>query len=263
MPWDLLVDRSDLAVTSLVDVPLPSLEEGEAVLRVDRVGLTANNVTYAVFGDAMNYWQFFPAPEGFVRGPRWGVGDGVASPPEGVAVGQRVSGYFPTSSRLLVQPGGVSEGGCRDVSPNRAGLPSPYNGYQRVDADPAYEQDSEDLQALYRPLFFTSFLLADFLADNGYFGAKAAVLSSASSKTAYGTAFLLDGIHRVGLTSPSNVEFTSSLACYDAVLSSAQADRPPPDLPTPCPQLPVGPWLRAAVAHRRDGAEASWHPAGV
>ena len=46
---------------------------------------------------------------------------------------------------------------------------------------------------MYRPLFFTSFMLADQLEDNDWFGAEVLVLSSASSKTAYGTAFLLRG----------------------------------------------------------------------
>jgi outer membrane cobalamin receptor len=35
----------------------------------------------------------------------------------------------------------------------------------------------------------TSFVLADFLTDNGCFGADAVVISSASAKTSYGTAF--------------------------------------------------------------------------
>lgn len=230
--WDLLVDRADLTATTMDEVDVPEPASGEAVLKVDRVGLTANNVTYAVFGDAMSYWQFFPAREGFGRVPLWGFADVVASQTEGVEVGQRVYGYFPTSSHLLVQPGGVSDGGFRDVSPHRAGLPSPYNGYQRVDADPAYEEHREDLQALYRPLFFTSFLLADFLSDNDCFGAQTVVLSSASSKTAYGTAFCLEGKRLVGLTSPSNVDFTQSLGCYDEVLTYDDVDQLPTDVPT-------------------------------
>ena len=46
-------------------------------------------------------------------------------------------------------------------------------------------------------------------------------ISSASSKTAYGTAFLLQGKgpELVGLTSPANVEFTESLGCYDRVIA--------------------------------------------
>src|SRR4051794_6401916 len=206
--WDLQVAKDDLTKTRLNDVDEPTPGHGQAVLKLDRVGLTANNVTYAVLGDAMRYWQFFPAEEGWGHVPLWGFADVVDSTVEGVDVGQRFFGYYPTSSHLVVQAGQVTATGFRDVAEHRAGLPSPYNGYQLVDGDPAYEKQHEDLQALYRPLFFTSFMLADYLTDNDFFGAQAAVLSSASSKTAYGTAFLLEGVRRVGLTSPGNVAFT-------------------------------------------------------
>ena len=73
---------------------------------------------------------------------------------------------------------------------------------------------------LYRPLFLTSFMLADFLADNGFFGATRLLFSSASSKTAYGTAFCLRGqaglaLH--ALTSPRHRGFVAGLGCYGAV----------------------------------------------
>ena len=259
--WDLLVSRADLTAIELVDVDVPEPAAGEAVLKVDRVGLTANNVTYAVFGDAMHYWDFFPARDGFGRVPLWGFADVVASRTDGVEVGQRLFGYYPTASHLLVQPGAVGDGGFRDISPHRAALPSPYNGYQLVDTDPAYEKDREDLQALYRPLFFTSFLLADFLADNAFFGAQTAVLSSASSKTAYGTAFLLEGIRRVGLTSPGNVAFTRSLGCYDEVLTYDEVDQLPTGVPTLYADMAGSAPVRAAV-HEHLG-EALTHDAVV
>ena len=75
---------------------------------------------------------------------------------------------------------------------------------------------------LYRPLFFTSFLIDDFLADNAFFGAGTVVLASASSKTAFGTAHLLrgrEGVTVVGLTSPGNVAFVEGLGCYDQVVT--------------------------------------------
>lgn len=220
MPWDLLVDRADLTATTLVEVPEPEPADGQAVLRVDRVGMTANNVTYAVFGDAMHYWHFFPAPEGRGRVPLWGFAEVVASRAAGVEVGTRLYGYLPTSSHLLVQPDRVDERGFRDASPHRQHLPSPYNGLTTTTADPAYDAATEDLQVLYRPLFMTSFVLADFLTDNALFGAQAVVLSSASSKTSYGAAFLLQGQTRtVGLTSARNLDFTRSLGCYDEVLT--------------------------------------------
>jgi hypothetical protein len=220
MPWDLLVDRADLSHTELVGGTDVDPRPGQVVLKVDRVGMTANNVTYAVFGDAMHYWDFFPVEDAaFGRVPLWGFADVERSAVAEVAEGTRLYGYLPTSSHLVVEPAKVDDHGFRDASPHRQHLPAPYNGLTTTTADPAYDPQLEDLQVLYRPLFMTSFVLADFLQDNGCFGADTVVISSASSKTSYGTAFLLDGIHRVGLTSERNREFTESLGCYDDVVT--------------------------------------------
>jgi hypothetical protein len=220
MAWDLLVDRADLARTELVEVPTPRIGAGQALLKVDRVGMTANNVTYAVFGDAMKYWDFFPAEAPWGRVPLWGFGVVERSAVPGLAEGTRLYGYYPTGSHLVVEPTKLDARGFRDASAHRQHLPTPYNGLTTTGEDPAYEAAREDLQVLYRPLFLTSFLLADFLTDNDLFGAGAAVISSASSKTAYGAAFLLQGRTRtVGLTSEANVAFTESLGCYDQVLT--------------------------------------------
>jgi hypothetical protein len=78
------------------------------------------------------------------------------------------------------------------------------------------------VHALLRPLYMTSWLIADFLADNDFFGARRVVLSSASSKTAWGTAFALRqraGIELVGLTSAVHRPFCERLGCYDRVLA--------------------------------------------
>jgi hypothetical protein len=227
MAWDLLVDRTDLSSTSLVEVRTPAIADGQVLLKVDRVGMTANNVTYAVFGDAMHYWDFFPAADGFGRVPLWGFCEVEASRHPEVAEGTRLYGYLPTSSHLVVEPAKVDGKGFRDASAHRQHLPSPYNGLTTTTEDPAYVAAQEDLQVLYRPLFMTSFMLADFLKDNDCFGADTAILSSASSKTSYGTAFLLDGVHRIGLTSAGNKAFTESLGCYDQVLTYDQVQ----DLP--------------------------------
>ena len=77
MAWDLLVDRADLSHTELVDAPELDPADGQVVLKVDRVGMTANNVTYAVFGDAMQYWDFFPAEPTGRRGLRPGAAVGL------------------------------------------------------------------------------------------------------------------------------------------------------------------------------------------
>jgi hypothetical protein len=137
----------------------------------------------------------------------------------GVDEGIRYFGYLPTSSHLVVEPTGVGPKGFRDASPHRQHLPAPYNGLTTTTGDVAYDADLEDLQILYRPLFMTSFMLADFIQDNGAFGAESVVISSASSKTAYGTAFLLEGLQRIGLTSSRNRAFTESLGCYEQVFT--------------------------------------------
>jgi uncharacterized protein DUF2855 len=219
--WDLEVARDDLSTTRFLDRGVLEPGPHEALLRVDRVGMTVNNVTYARLGEAMRYWDFFPAEDGWGRIPLWGFADVEQSNVDGLVAGTRVYGYLPTSSHLVVRPE-VTDAGFRDSSEHRAGLPGAYNIYASTAADASYSADREDLQILYRPLFITSFMLDDFLADNGFFGGDTALVSSASSKTAYGTAFCMrlrdERPKLVGLTSPGNVAFTESLGCYDEVV---------------------------------------------
>ncbi len=219
---DFLLAKDDLHRTRFVDAPALEPGPGQALLAVDAFGLTSNNITYAVFGEAMSYWSFFPAGQGWGRMPVWGFAEVVASRHDAVQEGTRVYGYLPPSSELLISPGRVDAHGFIDASDHRSELPPAYNGYLRVDADPVYEPDTEDQQMLLRPLFFTSYLIDDFLTEARLFGASTAVLSSASSKTASALAFLLagrPGIEVVGLTSPRSVEFARALEVYDRVLA--------------------------------------------
>ncbi|MBC7415997.1 MAG: DUF2855 family protein, partial [Herminiimonas sp.] len=195
------------------------LAVGQVLVKVDKFAFTSNNVTYAAFGEAMSYWRFFPAEEGWGRIPVWGFGEVVASQCDTVTVGQRFYGYFPMSSYVVLQPGRVTDSSFFDAADHRKELHPLYNQYMLTSTDPGYDADRESEIALLRPLFITSFMIDDFLADNAFFGARAVVLSSASSKTAYGLAHLLaqrgiDQCEVIGLTSPGNVAFTESLGCY-------------------------------------------------
>jgi hypothetical protein len=250
--WTLTVARSDLADTRRLTSPVPEPAHGEALLRVEKVGLTANNVTYAVLGEAFRYWEFFPTESGRGVVPLWGFAEIVESRVEGLATGGRVYGYLPSASHLLVRPGRVDERGFRETAEHRATLPSPYNTYALTTADPAYEADREDLQVLFRPLFWTSFMLADWLIDNDAMGAQRIVFSSASSKTAYGAAFELhrNGRQVVGLTSPRNVAFTEGLGCYDAVLPYDSVTELSPGVPTLYADLAGEPRLADALRTR-------------
>src|SRR5215212_11921980 len=101
---DFLVKRDDLRECRTAPGAPPEPEPGQALLRVDTFGLTANNVTYAVLGEMMSYWDFFPAPEGWGRVPMWGFAEVESSRAEGVDPGTRLFGYLPPSSHLLVTP---------------------------------------------------------------------------------------------------------------------------------------------------------------
>jgi len=210
--WDLLVDRTDLRKTAFAPSdPGAPLADGEALLEVESFALTANNVTYGAVGDQIGYWKFFPAPEGQGRIPVWGYARVVRSSAPDAPEGLRLFGYWPMSShtvaRLQKRPAGYVE-----VSAHRAELPPTYNAYQA--AEPAAD---DDWRSLLRPLFMTSFLLDDQVAETA---PATLVLSSASSKTAMGLAWLARkrGIRVIGLTSPGHVELVKGLGLYDEVV---------------------------------------------
>ena len=219
---DLLVKKTALADTKQVALPQGSLGEGEVRLHVDLFSLTANNVTYGAAGDFLKYWQFFPSgEEGWGRVPVWGFATVTESRSSSVAVGERVYGYLPMSDTFVIKAGERKHGGFADVSTQRAGLAPVYNNYVLNAGDALYAKETEALQVLFRPLFTTSFLIDDFIADAGYFGARQVIFSSASAKTSYAAAQLLKArgdVKVVGLTSAANVGFTQDLGFYDEVL---------------------------------------------
>ena len=229
----LLTNSKHLATIQLATTDDTPLAQDAIRVKVDKFSFTSNNITYAAFGDAMQYWQFFPTgQDGWGTVPVWGFGTVVQSNHAGVPVGERLYGFWPFASHAALQPGKLTPGSLFDIAPHRAPLHPVYNSYTRCAADPMYTADSEDVQALLRPLFTTSYLIDDFLADNAFFGANTLLLSSASSKTAYGTAHFLSqraGIEVIGLTAERNRAFCESLGCYSRVLSYEQLDTLPAD----------------------------------
>jgi hypothetical protein len=265
---DVQVRRGDLRETRVVESPVPGaggLAPDRAVLRIERFALTANNVTYGACGDVpgLEYWRFFPATADWGRPPAWGFATAVASSHPGVAVGDRFYGFLPMSTHLLVEPEGAGPQGFVDGAAHRRGLSPVYNTYARVPArpgaDPAASAAAEAEAMLLRPLFTTAFLIDDFLADEDFFGARRVVVASASSKTAYATAFLLArrrgsarAVEVVGLTSPANVGFVERLGCYGRVLAYPDAERLEADVPTVYVDMSGDAGLRERV-HRHLG----------
>src|SRR5947207_9707788 len=211
---DFVVARNDLQQCKSIETQLPdadALPDEALLVKVTRFAFTANNITYAVLGDQLKYWQLFPAPKDFGNIPVWGFGEVIASKHPGVAAGETLFGYFPMATHLVIEAADVSKRSLRDAAAHRQGVAPVYNSYARVSGDPAFMGKQGDYQALLRPLFMLSFLVDDFLAGNEFYGARRLVLSSASSKTAFGLAHLVHterrGITVIGLTSAPNVAF--------------------------------------------------------
>jgi hypothetical protein len=261
---DFIVARDDLQRCKFIETAIPDaaqLPDDALLIKVDRFAFTANNITYAVLGDELKYWELFPAPEGFGNIPVWGFGEVIASHHPGIAIGERLFGYFPMATHLVIEAADVSKRGLRDAAAHRRNVAPVYNAYARVSGDPAFAGRQGDYQALLRPLFMLSFLVDDYLAEQEFFGARCVMLSSASSKAAFGLAHLLhtqrNGIRVIGLTSGSNAGFVRSLGCYDDVVSYDDVPSLPSDLPAAFVDMAGNSALRAKL-HRHFGEQMKY-----
>jgi Protein of unknown function (DUF2855) len=219
---EVLVRRDAIGESEVRAGGVPEIGAGEILLAVEQFAVTANNVTYAAIGTAMKYWDFFPAPDGFGIVPVWGHARVAASNVEGFAVGERVYGYLPMASHLVVAPGAAKPGSFVDTSAHRQHLAAVYNQYRRLAADPGHHPEREDVRAVFEPLFMTSWLIRAMFARENWYGADTLVLTSASSKTALALAHVARAaapeIARIGLTSPGNLDFVRGTGLYDRVL---------------------------------------------
>ncbi|MEP5815697.1 MAG: DUF2855 family protein [Parasphingorhabdus sp.] len=223
----LWVKKDELSKSEWHGAEPTGLTDGQVLLQVEKYALTANNITYAAVGDGFGYWNFFPTGDaewGIV--PVWGFATVVASENADVQVGERVYGYLPMGSHLVVNPGSISDTGFVDMAEHRQGLAIIYNQYHRLGTE---QGELEAERAIFQPLFTTSFLIEDFMRSADWFGAKALVLTSASSKTGLGLAQvaknLSPSVKRIGLTSAGNVDFVTKTGLYDQVLTYDQLDQ--------------------------------------
>jgi hypothetical protein len=233
-------NKKDLTLGRLIDTPKRTITDGEVRVKIDRFAFTANNITYAVMGDMLRYWQFFPpnGDEAELWGiiPVWGFADVVESNNKELAVGERLFGYFPPANELVMTPSNVKQVSVMDGSAHRADLPPGYNMYRRVNNEPGYNKANDNERMLLFVLHLTSFCIHDLLESNAWFGAEQVVIISASSKTSTGLAYGLadddKAPHLIGLTSERNLDFVNSINSYDSVLSYANLDKIDPSKPT-------------------------------
>ncbi|KAF7317060.1 hypothetical protein HMN09_00440600 [Mycena chlorophos] len=246
----------DHAVVASSLVPTQPLPDNHVVIRVERFGWSANNVTYEALGEQAHfrYFDFHSAPQSAKTSPEthglvpvWGFGTIVASSHPKIAIGERIYGYLAPCRYLLcpVSPSDVNRHAFYVPRPHLpAGIAlhpvasvislypdrRPYNQIIRCANDPEYTPTplGEALTMLYRPLFFTAYWLTDWLHTQNFHGATAVLISSASAKTAFCAAYLIrkrrargeanTELRIVGLTSKRNIAFTRGLGLYDEVV---------------------------------------------
>ena len=219
----LSIDRKNILNTKIIDQSTAAeLSDGQIELSIQSFALTANNVTYAITGDQIGYWKFFPLnhDQGIV--PVWGFAVVSASKNTQIALGDRYYGFFPLAEKLIVEPDRITSIGFVDAAAHRKDLPAVYNHYSQVNDDEI--AGLEPLQPLLMPLFATSWLIQDFLLDNEYFEAEQIIIGSVSSKTGYGLAKYLSENRPncpkiVGLTSQGNAGFVESLNVCDHIVT--------------------------------------------
>ncbi|MFM9828097.1 MAG: DUF2855 family protein [Sphingomonas sp.] len=249
-----LIKRNDIAQCRVAHAPMQGLTQGEVLVRVGDFALTANNISYAVAGERIGYWQFFPVDAEWGVVPVWGFGDVIESQCDDLPVGARFWGFLPMASHVVMRPGRVSARGFVDTSDHRAALPPVYNQYALTANDPAELAAMADARSLLFPLLTTSYLIADYLADMVMFGAEQVIIGSASSKTGFGTAHfvgaLLDRPATItGLTSAGNLAFTTGLGLYDKVVLYGDVDSLDASVPTVYVDMSGDSAVLAAVHH--------------
>ncbi|MFK7918199.1 MAG: DUF2855 family protein [Ilumatobacter sp.] len=241
------VHRTEIGRTRLVEAAAGDLADGQVRVSIDRFAVTANNITYAVFGDMLGYWDFFPTgDDSWGRVPAMGWATVVESSNDDVAVGGRYYGWYPMSTHAVFTPA-VTSDGFRDDGAHRSAHAPVYRSYVSTETDPMYPgadegvdgslDDAEDRHVLLRGLALTGFLAEEFFADGGgsdhmYFGASRVIVLSASSKTALGfadRAARRDDIEIVGVTSAGNRAMVEATGLYDVVVSYDEISELPTD----------------------------------
>ncbi len=232
---ELWTNRKDFRKTKIVKTSIPSPDQGEVLVAIDKFGLTANNVSYALAGDAIGYWNFYPTPEEAAaehwgKVPVWACANVIASNSDDIAVGERLWGFFPMASHVILKPGKITEDQFFDFADHRRELPSLYNTYRRTQAEPDFVQQYENERCLLVPLFTTAFVLYDYLLFNQLFNAKQILIGSVSSKTGFALAKMLHDdpavtAKIVGITSTGNRDFVNQLGCCDQIVTYGEEEQ--------------------------------------
>lgn len=223
------VDQRVFFKNCLQEIPESEMEiaDGEILVQVEQFAYTSNNITYAVAGDQIGYWQFFPAvgkqTDSWGVIPVWGIGKVVESNVEEIPIGDKLFGYFPPAKFLKMKPGKIAPERFMESSEHRLKLPSGYNLYRRLNNERSYNEAFDNELMMLFPLHLTSFCIWDAMKEKDWHGAQQVVILSASSKTSTGLGYALKDDETapsvIGFTSPVNLETVENLELYDQCFS--------------------------------------------
>jgi hypothetical protein len=240
------IDRSDIRKFRMEVCEHVALEPGEVRFTLERFALTSNNISYALSGDLLDYWGFFPADAGWGRLPAMGYGIVSESANLDIAVGGRYFGFFPVGNEHIVQAQ-TSSGGFIDVGTHREKHAMAYRAFDKVSD---VEGENDNAMLIFRGLFMTSFLAEDFLREQNFFEATQVVITSASSKTSIALAHCLrtnSTMRVIGLTSDANVDFVNSVGEYHDVVTYSEISSLNPSVQTVIVDMAGNPEIVASV----------------
>jgi len=222
------------------------LAPGEVRLTLERFALTSNNISYALSGDFLDYWGFFPAEAGWGRLPAMGYGIVSESANPDIAVGGRYFGFLPVGSEHIVQAQ-TSSSGFIDAGSHRGKHAMAYRVFDKVSD---VEGESDNAMLIFRGLFMTSFLAEDFLREQNFFDAAQVLITSASSKTSIALAHCLRAnstMRVIGLTSNANVDFVTNVGEYHDVVAYSEISSLDPSVQTVIVDMAGNPEIVALV----------------
>jgi hypothetical protein len=230
--------RKDMTETVVLRDELPALEKNEIRLRVDKVGLSANNLFYAQMGDApfLKFFSVYPLGdehEGLANLPAWGVATIIESDNPEFAVGEQFRGFLHMTNVVQMKAKRSADGFIA-YGEKRDKLNQAYNGFIQVEKNSSSPISGEgiksDLAMTSAPGALSGFMLYELLKLHNFYQGNSVVLTSASSKLSLATALLLKderdsgNLKRViGYTSSDNVEFVKNTGIFDDVLTYDQA----------------------------------------
>lgn len=213
------VKRDDLATTQRESTEPATLADGQVRLAVELIGLSANNVSYAAAGDMLGYWAHFSTDDTWGVVPVWGFSVVTESRHPAIAQGERIFGFLPMASDVVMTPESVTDLTFADATGARANMHPWYTRCYRCQQDPAFDADLMEEQPVLWALFMTGWMMAEELTSS----VDTVYVSSASSKTAISVAWALrhaeGNATTVGVTSAGNRAFVEALDVYDRVVT--------------------------------------------